>query len=144
MVTHIPMVRQLRRAELSAGRSPRPALIDVVASIVVAGMLAMAALGCAGSTGALSIVNVDGPGVVVIPWAGGPTIVVRCGTSRVVQINSAPSQPWLVTVRALADHHPLLQQDESGDFEVIVRRGGALIGQPAASAGPASVGCAGV
>jgi hypothetical protein len=107
-------------------------------------MLAMAASGCAGRTGTLDIVNVDGPGVAVIPWAGGPTIVVHCGASRMVEINSAPSQPWLVTVRVLADHHLLLQQDGSGDLEVIVRRGGALIGQPAVSVGPASVGCAGV
>jgi hypothetical protein len=144
MVTHTAMFRHLRHAKTSAGRSPRPALVDVTASIVAAGILAMAASGCGGSTGALEIVNVDGPGVAVIPWAGGPTIVVRCGSSRVVEINSAPSQPWLVTVKVLTDHHLLLQQDGSGDLEVIVRRGGALIGQPAASVGPASVGCAGV
>ena len=91
----------------------------------------------------MTIVNVDGPGVAVVPWSGGPTIAVDCGTTRVMKPTSAPSQPWLITVRTLTSDHVLLQQDGSGDVEVIVRRGGVLIGQPGPSVGPASVGCLG-
>ena len=110
---------------------------------VVTGILGFSGSGCGSSTGTMTIVNVDGPGVAVVPWSGGPTIVVGCGTSRVVKPTSAPSQPWLVTVRELASDHLLLQKNGSGDFEVIIRRGGVLIGQPGPSVGPAGVGCAG-
>jgi hypothetical protein len=109
----------------------------------IAGVLALSGAGCGSTTGTMTVVNVDGPGVAVVPWLGGPTIAVVCGTTRVVKPISAPGQPWLITVRALASNHLLLQQNGSGDLEVIVRRGGVLIGQPGPSVGPASVGCAG-
>jgi hypothetical protein len=110
---------------------------------VVSGILALSGAGCGSTTSTVTIVNVDGPGVAVVPWSGGPTIAVACGTTRVVKPTSAPSQPWLITVRTLASGHLLLQQNGSGDLEVIVRRGGVLIGQPGPSVGPAGVGCAG-
>jgi hypothetical protein len=109
----------------------------------VAGVLALSGASCGSTTGTMTIVNVDGPGVAVVPWSGGPTIAVVCGTTRVVKPTSAPGQPWLITVRALASNHLLLQQNASGVLEVIVRRGGVLVGQPGPSVGPASVGCAG-
>lgn len=115
----------------------------VLAVSVVAGILAISGASCGGSTGTLIVVNVDGPGVAVVPWSGGPTIAVECGATRVLKPTSAPGQPWLVTVRALATNQLLLQQNGAGDLEVIVRRGGVLIGQPGPSVGPAGVGCAG-
>jgi hypothetical protein len=115
----------------------------MLAVSAVGGLLAISVASCGGSTSTLRIVNVDGPGVVVVPWSGGPTITVHCGTTRVVEPTSAPSQPWLVTVRASASGKLLLQRSGSGDLEVIVRRGGALIGQPGPSVGPAGVGCTG-
>jgi hypothetical protein len=114
----------------------------MLAVSVVAGILAIAGAGCGGSTSTLRIVNVDGPGVAVVPWSGGPTISVPCGTSRDVDTTSAPTQPWLVTVRASSTGELPLQRSASGDVEVLVRRGGALIGAPAPSVGPASLGCA--
>ncbi len=111
---------------------------------VVTGIVALSGAGCGSDTSTMTIVNVDGAGVAVVPWSGGPTIAVVCGTTRVVKSTSAPSQPWLITVRTVAGDQLLLQQYGSGDLEVIVRRGGVLIGQPAPSVGPASLGCAGV
>jgi hypothetical protein len=115
----------------------------VLAISAVTGILALSSASCGSTTSTMTIVNVDGPGVAVVPWSGGPTTAVVCGTTRVVKSSSAPSQPWLITVRALAGDHLLLQQNGSGDLEVIVRRGGVLVGQPGPSVGPASVGCAG-
>lgn len=115
----------------------------VLAISVVTAILALSGASCGSMTGTMTIVNVDGPGVAVVPWSGGPTISVDCGTTRVVKPTSAPSQPWLITVRVLASDQLLLQQNGSGDLEVIVRRDGVLIGQPGPSVGPASVGCVG-
>ena len=115
----------------------------VLAISAVTGILALSGASCGSTTSTMTIVNVDGPGVAVVPWSSGPTIAVVCGATRVVKPTSAPSQPWLITVRALAGDHLLLQQNGSGDLEVIVRRGGVLVGQPGPSVGPASVGCAG-
>jgi hypothetical protein len=115
----------------------------VLAISVSTAILAISGASCGSNTGTMTIVNVDGPGVAVVPWSGGPTITVGCGTTRVVKPTSAPTQPWQITVRALASGQLLLQQNGSGDLEVIVRRGGVLIGQPGPSVGPASAGCAG-
>ena len=62
---------------------------------VVTGILGFSGSGCGSSTGTMTIVNVDGPGVAVVPWSGGPTIVVGCGTSRVVKPTSAPASRGL-------------------------------------------------
>jgi hypothetical protein len=115
----------------------------VLAISVVTGILAVSGASCGSTTGTMTIVNVDGPGVAVVPWSGGPTLAVACGTTPVVKPTSAPTHPWLITVRALASEQLLLQQNGSGDLEVIVRRGGVLIGQPGPSVGPATAGCAG-
>lgn len=110
--------------------------------LAATGTLIMATAGCA-SASTLLIENVDGAAVSVVPWAGGPTVVVGCHAASDVNTTAAPSQPWLVTVRGLADHHLLIQQKGSGDVEVIVRRDGVLIGPDAPSVGPAGAGCTG-
>jgi|HubBroStandDraft_4_1064222.scaffolds.fasta_scaffold01236_6 hypothetical protein len=110
--------------------------------LAATGTLIMATAGC-GSSSTLLIENVDGAAVSVVPWAGGPTVVVGCHAASDVNTTAAPSQPWLVTVRGLADHHLLIQQKGSGDVEVIVRRDGVLIGPDAPSVGPAGAGCTG-
>jgi hypothetical protein len=115
----------------------------VLASSVSTAILAISGASCGSTTDTMTIVNVDGPGVAVVPWSGGPTLAVACGTTPVVKLTSAPTQPWLITVRALASEQLLLQQNGSGDLEVIVRRDGVLIGQPGPSVGPATAGCAG-
>ena len=74
----------------------------VLAISVSTAILAISGASCGSSTGTMTIVNVDGPGVAVVPWSGGPTIAVGCGTTRVVKPTLAPAQPWLITVRARA------------------------------------------
>jgi hypothetical protein len=119
---------------------PSPAA-NLLAILAATGVLIITCAGC-GSTGTLLIENVDGSTVSVVPWVGGPTVVVDCHSAREVNTTTAPGQPWLVTVKGLADHHLLVQQNGSGDVEVIVRRDGVLIGHDAPSVGPAGVGCA--
>jgi len=87
------------------------------------------------------VVNVDGQAVDVVPWVSGPSIAVGCGQTESVDTSNAPGQPWLVTVTSQTGHRVFLRQEGSGPLEVIVRRGGALIGAPAPSVGPAGVGC---
>lgn len=89
----------------------------------------------------LEVRKVDGQAVDVVPWSGGPSIAVSCGQTTEINTGGAPGQPWRVTVRSAADHHVLLQQESSGPLEVIVRRGGVLVGAPAPSVGPAGLGC---
>jgi hypothetical protein len=114
----------------------------LLAILVATGVLVTAA-GC-GSTGTMTIVNVDGASVAVVPWAGGPTVTVSCNTTRVVDTSAAPGQPWHIIVRGLANQQLLLRRDQSGDVEVLVRRDTVIIGAPAPSVGPAGVGCPGM
>lgn len=95
-----------------------------------------------GSPPTVDVENVDGPDVLVTPWAGAPATPVDCGHGVFLNTDGAPGQPWLVTVRSATDHRVLGQQTWSGDIEVIVRSGGAvLMGHPAPSVGPPGVGC---
>jgi hypothetical protein len=114
----------------------------LLAGLFATGVLVTSAAAC-GSSGSLLIENIDGSAVSVVPWVGGPTVVVDCQSAQQVNTSAAPGQPWLITVRRLSNSGMLLQQTVSGDLEVIVRRGGVLIGPQAASAGPAGIGCAG-
>ena len=124
---------------LSTRLSAEAKLLGVLAAT---GALIMSTGGC-GSASTLLIENVDGAAVSVVPWAGGPTVVVGCHSASDVNTTAAPNQPWLVTVRGFADHHLLIQQRGSGDVEVIVRRDGVRIGPDAPSVGPAGAGCTG-
>ena len=54
----------------------------VLAISVVTAILALSGASCGSMTGTMTIVNVDGPGVAVVPWSGGPTISVDCGTTQ--------------------------------------------------------------
>jgi hypothetical protein len=89
------------------------------------------------------VVNVDGQAVEVVPWLGGPSITVPCGGGSNIDTSGAPGQPWTVTVTSAASHRVLLRQDGSGPMEVIVRKGGVLMGAPPPSVGPVGVGCSG-
>jgi hypothetical protein len=121
--------------------APLAAASRLLAIMVATGGLVLATAAC-GSTGTMTIVNVDGASVAVVPWAGGPTVTVNCHTTRVVDTSAAPGQPWHIIVRGLANQQLLLQRDESGDVEVLVRRDTVIIGPFAPSVGPAGVGCA--
>ncbi len=106
--------------------------------------VALLTLVCAscGTPPTFKVMNVDGPEVTVTPWVGGPSITIECGQDNLsVDTSKAPPQPWRVTVTATVGHAVLLRQSRSGDVEVVVRRGGALIGSDVASGGPAGTGC---
>jgi hypothetical protein len=122
--------------------APLAAASRLLAILLATGGLVLVSAAC-GSTGTMTIINVDGANVAVVPWAGGPTLTVNCQTTRVVDTSAAPGQPWHITVRGLANQHLLLQRDESGDVEVLVRRDTVIIGPFAPSVGPAGVGCSG-
>lgn len=82
--------------------------------------------------------DLDGPDVVVTPWANGPATRVECESGTDIDTKSAPRQPWLVTVTSAATGK-VLKQDSFvfGDVEVLVRTGSVYIGHPLPSGGPA-------
>jgi hypothetical protein len=91
---------------------------------------------------AVLVKNVDGQSVDVTVWDGGPSSTVPCGASRSIDTTAAQGQPWVVTVTSTASHRVLLHQGITGSVQVIVRRGGVLIGAPnPPSVGPAGAGC---
>ena len=63
----------------------------VLAISVVTAILALSGASCGSMTGTMTIVNVDGPGVAVVPWSGGPTISVDCGTTGPAGHGTDPS-----------------------------------------------------
>ncbi|MGO8687445.1 MAG: hypothetical protein ACLQT7_09770 [Candidatus Dormibacteria bacterium] len=96
-----------------------------------------AALGLLPPPSIFIVHDVDGPSVVVTPWAHGPATRVECEGSAQIDTSSAPRQPWLVTVTSAATGRVLRQESVFGDVEVIVRGDFVLIGAPAPSVGPA-------
>ena len=89
----------------------------------------------------LSVANIDGPPVRVVPFDGADALTLACGEGR--QITDGPDLPWHLTVSNAWTGEVMLDHTiEAGTDEdtLLIRRDGVLIGHDG-SGGPAPVGC---